>query len=210
MPDTAIPKSSRRFSRKKALRLFFPLFLLFAVGFAAYQASERYGLRNLRTEASHQLDLLAAAIDSEVTRHAHIPGAVGLSPEVIGLLNASPGEQSTARLAANRYLEKLNAHIDGLSVFVLDLQGRVVASSDWIYTDNVLGADFSHRPFFRAASIGTPIGNMRTMSCGMSRDISLRTRFVMSGRTGRLLALLSSRVALPDWNGAGWRKMRRR
>jgi two-component system C4-dicarboxylate transport sensor histidine kinase DctB len=156
MPDNVMLNLFHQFSRRKTLRLFFLLFLLFAVGFGAYRASERYGLRNLRTDASHQLDLLAAAIDSEVTRHAHIPGAVGLSPEVVGLLNAPPGERRSARLAANRYLEKLNAHIDGLSVFVLDLEGRVVASSDWIYTDNVLGADFSHRPFFRAAKIGTP------------------------------------------------------
>ncbi len=156
MTDSALPPSSRRFHRQRALRTLLLLILLVAVGFAAYRVSERAGLRNLRVDASHQLDLLAAAIDSEVTRHWYIPSAVGLSPEVINLLHASSADRSARQLAANRYLEKLNAHIDGLSVFVLDMRGTVVASSDWIYTDNVLGADFSYRPFFRAASIGTP------------------------------------------------------
>ena len=132
------------------------VFLLLTTAFGGYHASERSGLRHLRDDASQQLDLLAAAIDSEVTRHAHIPGAVGLSPEVVGLLRAAPRERDRQVRAANRYLEQLNAHIDGLAVFVLDMRGVVVASSDWIYSDNVLGADFSYRPFFRAAVDGTP------------------------------------------------------
>lgn len=156
MTDSALPPSSRRFMRQRALRTLLLLVLLVAVGLAAFRVSERVGLRNLRVDATHQLDLLAAAIDSEVTRHSYIPSAVGLSPEVISLLHAPSAERGARQLAANRYLEKLNAHIDGLSVFVLDMRGTVVASSDWIYTDNVLGADFSYRPFFRAASIGTP------------------------------------------------------
>jgi two-component system C4-dicarboxylate transport sensor histidine kinase DctB len=130
--------------------------LLLVAAFAGYWASERSGLRHLRDESLHRLDLLAAAIDSEVTRHAHIPGAVGLSPEILQLLRAAPAGQGAQQQAANRYLERLNAHINGLAVLVLNMRGTVVASSDWIYSDNVLGADFSYRPFFRAASIGTP------------------------------------------------------
>lgn len=156
MSDSALPPPSRQVPWRKSARVLLLLLLLVAVGLTAYRVSERSGLRHLRGDSSHQLDLLAAAIDSEVTRHSQIPGAVGLSPEVIGLLHASPAERAARQLAANRYLEKMNAHIDGLSVFVLDMHGTVVASSDWIYSDNVLGADFSYRPFFRAASIGTP------------------------------------------------------
>ncbi|MFZ2853821.1 MAG: ATP-binding protein [Rhodocyclaceae bacterium] len=146
------------------------LLLLLATAFGGYRASERSGLRHLRDDSRHQLDLLAAAIDSEVTRHAHIPGALGLNPEVIALLRLPLAERSASgrqeraaadkpgseQRVANRYLEQLNAHIDGLAVFVLDLRGIVVASSDSIYSDNVLGADFSYRPFFRAAAGGTP------------------------------------------------------
>jgi len=146
----------RQLVRTKTVRVLLLVLLLLATAFGGYRASERSGLRHLHDDASHQLDLLAAAIDSEVTRHAHIPGAVGLNPEVIGLLRAAPGERAAHARAANRYLEQLNAHIDGLAVFVLDLRGTVIASSDWIYSDNVIGADFSYRPFFRAAAAGTP------------------------------------------------------
>ena len=155
MTETALPPARRVFQRR-TLRILLVLSLILATAFGGYRASERSGLRHLRDDSRHQLDLLAAAIDSEVTRHAHIPGAVGLSPEVRSLLRAAPAEREGQQRPANRYLEQINAHIDGLAVFVLDMRGIVVALSDWIYSDNVLGADFSYRPFFRAAAIGTP------------------------------------------------------
>lgn len=124
---------------------------------AGYVLSERQGLRALRESASHRLDLLAAAIDAEVTRANQIPGILALNSEVLDLLRAPPAEAVVRQAAVNRYLERLSAqYVDSLAVFVIDLRGRVVASSDWILTDNLLGADLSHRPYFRAAIAGAP------------------------------------------------------
>ena len=110
----------------------------------------------MRGESSHQLDILAAAIDSEVTRHASIPSAVELNPEVMALLRAPEGRRTGLRPAANRFLQKLNDNLGGPAIFVLDTQGKVVASSDWIFSDNLLGSDLSYMPFFRDAVVGTP------------------------------------------------------
>ncbi len=147
--------AARRLVRRRVAGVALMLCLLGLAGLAGYRLAERAALRDLRADTGHQLDLMAAAVDREVTRHAHIPGAVGLNPEVLALLRR-PAARDALQGPANRYLERLNAHIDGLAVFVLDLDGVVVASSDWIYSDNVLGADFSYRPFFRAAAGGTP------------------------------------------------------
>ncbi len=158
MTAAELPSAARRLLRLRAAGIFLMLFLLVLSGVLGYRFSERAGLRDLRANTSHQLDLMTAAIDREVTRHAHIPGVVALNPEVLDLLRhpADAKGEGARQLAVNRHLERLNAHIDGLAVFVLDMQGIVVASSDWIYSDNVLGADFSYRPFFRAAAAGTP------------------------------------------------------
>jgi two-component system C4-dicarboxylate transport sensor histidine kinase DctB len=110
----------------------------------------------MRDEASHQLDILAAAIDSEVTRHASIPSAVELNPDVLALLRAPAERRNGLQPPANRFLQKLNDHLGGPAIFVLDTTGRVVASSDWIYSDNLLGADLSYMPLFRGAVAGTP------------------------------------------------------
>ena len=132
------------------------LLLLLGVALLTYRASEAYGLRQMRAEASHQLDILASAIDSEVTRHASIPSAVELNPDVLALLRAPADRQDTLQPAANRFLQQLNDHLGGPVIFVLDTQGQVMASSDWIFSDNLLASDVSYMPFFGSAVKGTP------------------------------------------------------
>lgn len=149
----SIPVALARPHRPLGIALALLILLLVAV--VAYRVSERGGLNQMRAESSHQLDILAAAIDSEVTRHAAIPNAVELNPEVLALLRAASGQEAL-RPAANRFLQKLNDNLGGPAIFVLDTQGRVVASSDWIFSDNLLGADLSYMPFFRDAVVGTP------------------------------------------------------
>lgn len=126
------------------------------LGLLSYRISERFGIERMREEASHQLDILGAAIDSEVTRNASIPSAIGLHPDVLALLRMPPEAQDVMQSAANRFLQKLNNHLGGPAIFVLDTTGRVVASSDWIYSDNLLGADLSYMPFFQDAVRGSP------------------------------------------------------
>ncbi len=150
----SIPVSLQRPHRALGVAAMLVLFLL--VAFLAYQASERQGFRQMRDEASHQMDVLAAAIDSEVTRHASIPSAVELNPEVLALLRAPEEKQDVLQPAANRFLQKLNDHLGGPAIFVLDTRGRVVASSDWIFSRNMLDADLSYMPFFRGAVAGMP------------------------------------------------------
>ncbi len=153
-PDQTIPVALSRPHRPLGIAL--ALLVLLLVGVLTYRASERHGLRQMRAEASHQLDILAAAIDSEVTRHAAIPSAVELSPDVLTLLRTPEEGQDTLQAAANHFLQRLNDHLGGPAIFVLDTRGRVVASSDWIFSDNLLGSDLSYMPFFRAAASGVP------------------------------------------------------
>lgn len=149
-PPVSLPKPHR------ALGIAALLALVLLAGLFAFKVSEKQGFRQMRDEASHQLDILASAIDSEVTRHASIPSAVELNAEVLALLRAPADQQDVLQPAANRFLQKLNDHLGGPAIFVLDTQGRVIASSDWIFSDNLLGADLSYMPFFRGAVVGMP------------------------------------------------------
>lgn len=140
----------------RALGIALLLVGLVLLGLLSYRLSEQYGIERMRDAASHQLDILAAAIDSEVTRHASIPSAIELNPDVLALLQAPADQQDIRQGAANQFLQKLNDHLGGPAIFVLDVTGRVVASSDWIFSDNLLNSDLSYMPFFRHAVQGTP------------------------------------------------------
>ena len=149
-----IPSSLPRPHRALGLALGLLVFILAA--FSAYRLSERVAIDRMRQAASHQLDVLAAAIDSEVTRHASIPAAVQLNQEVLALLRSPPEQRAATQPAANRFLQQLNDNLGGPAIFVLDTRGRVLASSDWIFSDNLLGVDLAYMPFFQAAVRGTP------------------------------------------------------
>jgi len=150
------------FARRRSVGLAVIFLLLVLSGVAGYALAEHFAMRALRAEAQHRLDLLASAIDSEVTRVTHLPGVLALNADVLELLRhpVGKGEGGGINLrqgVVNRYLERLSAQqVDSLAVFVMDVRGRVVASSDWIYSDNLLGADLSRRPYFQAAIGGAP------------------------------------------------------
>src|SRR3990167_2305246 len=156
MSDTRQPIPVALTKPHRVLGVAAVMVLILATAFVAYRVSEKLGFSQMREEASHQLDILAAAIDSEVTRHASIPSAVELNPDVLALLRPPAERQDVLQPAANRFLQKLNDHLGGPAIFVLDTAGRVVASSDWIFSDNLLGADLSTIPLFRGAVAGTP------------------------------------------------------
>ena len=156
MPESSppIPSSLPRPHRALGLAALLVVFLI--AGLLVYHSSERYGIDRMRIEASHQLDILASAIDSEVTRHAAIPSAIQLSPDVLALLRAPEDKQDVLQGPANRFLQQMNDNLGGPAIFVLDTQGRVVASSDWIFSDNLLGANLAYMPFFSDAASGVP------------------------------------------------------
>ena len=108
MPETTQTIPVALPSPHRPLALGLVLLLLLAAGLLTYRASERAGLQQMRAAASHQLDILAAAIDSEVTRHASIPSAVELSPDVRALLRAPEEGKDVLAAAANRFLQVLS------------------------------------------------------------------------------------------------------
>lgn len=156
MPDSAaqLPTPLPRPHRLLGLAALLVAFL--ALALFSYRLSEHYGIAEMREAASHQLDILGAAIDSEVTRHASIPSAVELNADIVALLRGPSEGQDILQAEANSFLQKLNDHLGGPAIFVLDTSGTVVASSDWIFSDNLLGSDLSYMPFFRDAVRGTP------------------------------------------------------
>ncbi|MCC4118502.1 sensor histidine kinase [Aromatoleum toluclasticum] len=139
-----------------AVRLALVAACMLLAGVAVYHFSARAGLAALRADTRHDLDLLATAVDGSVTRYEHLPSAVALSSEVLRLLRAGGAERDPLQPAANHYLEQLNSFFGGLAIFVLDTEGTVVASSDWIYSDNLLGQNQKLRAYFQAAVRGAP------------------------------------------------------
>jgi two-component system C4-dicarboxylate transport sensor histidine kinase DctB len=137
--------------------------LALALGFGAFQFSENRGIDALIERGRERLDLYEASLEREIGKYAFFPATLGLERDVIELISIG----GPARVAVvNRYLEQLSERAGSLSIYVLNAEGHVIATSNWNKPDSFLGENLSYRPYFRDAIEGR---NGRFFGVGTTR-----------------------------------------
>lgn len=128
------------------------LFTIGGVGVAVYERSLTLGTRHLKAESNDRLDLFASVVEGRLRRLEPVPATIQLNPAVLSLLQEPTAVHA---IAANDYLTRLNAHLGSVAVFVLDVRGIVLASSNNAQNDDSrLGEDVSYRPYYLEALAG--------------------------------------------------------
>ncbi|MDO8698477.1 MAG: cache domain-containing protein, partial [Pseudomonas sp.] len=137
-------------------RLLLPLpiiVLMLIFGYSAYYLSNQNGIRALTESGERQLGLHTRALESEISTHTYLPSLLELESSVSKLLL---GPSEPRRLKVNRYLEGLNRRSGSRAIYVLDLSGRVLATSNWRDADSFQGEDLAFRAYFQDARLGKP------------------------------------------------------
>lgn len=129
------------------------LLLVLGCGYAAYHISDRAGIRALAENGERQLELNARAVESEITKYTYLPSLLELEGNVSRLLLAPTAYR---RHHVNMYLQGLNERSGSLAIYVLDPDGRVIATSNWDEADSYLGEDLSFRAYYQDAIKGRP------------------------------------------------------
>jgi len=136
-------------------------------GFGAYRIAQQLGLADLQTTGLHRLDLYSASLEREIGKYAFLPGTLGLERDVLALLEKSNHDKSgKLEPQVNAYLEQLNERAGTLSIYLIDTNGHVVASSNWRRADSFVGEELAFRPYFREAMEG---GHGRFFGIGTTR-----------------------------------------
>lgn len=142
---------------RRSLRHLMVLLLLGAVllsGGLAYMVALRVGQAQIQATGLHRLELYTASLQREISKYAFLPGTLDLEKEVLALL--APDASAAQAEEVSAYLEQLNERAGTLSIYVINLDGRVVATSNWRRPDSFMGEDLQFRPYFRdALSSGT-------------------------------------------------------
>ncbi|MBR7792037.1 sensor histidine kinase [Undibacterium sp. FT147W] len=134
------------------LLLILLIILMVMSGFASYRIAQQLGLADLQTTGLHRLDLYTASLEREIGKYAFLPGTLGLERDVLALLGKSNHEKSLKLVPqVNAYLEQLNERAGTLSIYLIDTNGHVVASSNWRRADSFVGEELAFRPYFREA-----------------------------------------------------------
>jgi len=123
------------------------------IGLAGYLLSEAIGLRTQAETGARQLELHARAVESELDKYTYLPSLLELDRGVRDLL-ARPATE--AQDTVSDYLTGLQARSGSRAIFLMNLQGRVIASSNWRDPDSFIGEDLAFRPYFKDAAQGRP------------------------------------------------------
>lgn len=141
-----------RFLRQWVL---FPLAALTipGIGLAGYFLSEALGLRVQADAGARQLELHARTVESELDKYTYLPSLLELESSVRELLAA---QGDPAPDAVDAYLAGLRERSASRAIFLMNLRGQVIASSNWRDPDSFVGEDLSFRPYFKDAAQGRP------------------------------------------------------
>ncbi|WP_213781817.1 ATP-binding protein [Caballeronia sp. dw_276] len=111
-----------------------------------YWYAQRNGTQTMIDNAQHRLDLYESALTSTLTRYDYLPKLISLNPSTVLLLR-NPGNSEMA-VMLNRYLAEVNAGAHASAIYVIDLDGKTIAASNWNRPDSFVGENYSYRPYF--------------------------------------------------------------
>jgi two-component system C4-dicarboxylate transport sensor histidine kinase DctB len=121
----------------------FALFL--AVTYAVYWWSMRSGIDNLRETGAQRLKVYVGSLESVLGKYGYLPRTLELNKDVFRLLQ-HPGDPELVA-AVNEYLEQVNRQAMSSAIYILDLNGVALASSNWSQPHSFVGVDLSSRPY---------------------------------------------------------------
>lgn len=113
-------------------------------GWLAYVVALRVGQAQIQATGLHRLELYTASLQREISKYAFLPGTLDLEKEVLALL--APDASAAQAEEVSAYLEQLNERAGTLSIYVINLDGRVVATQG-LDTWGICSAPFLHRAF---------------------------------------------------------------
>ncbi len=116
------------------------------------QLAERYYSNELIEQNRQTLDLYVANLLGILSRYEVLPRILGDLPALRAALYGA--EEPAVRDSANRLLKKLHRQTGADVIYLMDLEGTTLASSNWDDPDSFVGRNFAFRPYFRQAMEG--------------------------------------------------------
>jgi two-component system, NtrC family, C4-dicarboxylate transport sensor histidine kinase DctB len=118
----------------------------------SYLLSMRWGLEALEEEAERRATSVTAALFAPIQRYSYLPAVVATHSLTLAALNEPDNPRSTH--AASTFLSGLNNAAGTEVVYVIDINGNTIASSNWAEPNSFVGHNFSFRPYFQEAMRG--------------------------------------------------------
>ena len=106
-------------------------------------------MQDLRVRANNTLSTYKTNLENEISHYEGIPRLFARSPMFQSLLQEPDSAALSHRV--NKELEKLNAILGTLDVYILDAFGQTIAASNWNQATTFIGEELSFRPYYTQA-----------------------------------------------------------
>mgnify|MGYP001065665387 FL=1 len=121
---------------------------LCVISVGSYLVLAAYFLRSEAAKTPERAQFFASSIDDALTRLEHLPYVLSIDESTLDALVTG----NTAEL--NPILDDIAVRAGAEFVYVLDLNGKTVASSNYQDPDSLVGNYYTFRPYFRDAVAG--------------------------------------------------------
>ncbi len=125
------------------------LLCVLLVGWAAFELALAGAIGNAGQQADRRLALFDRTLEAMIERFHYLPSSIALAAETSAVL-ASPNDPQAGE-SANAFLSRLNDTAGAGELFIMDLNGQVVAASNWWAYDSFVGENLAYRPYFEEA-----------------------------------------------------------
>lgn len=132
--------------------LLLALFML--VTHTAYHWSLRIGINTVRETGLQRLKVYVSSLEGILGKYDYLPTTIKVNKDVFKLLQ-NPGNLELVA-AVNHYLEEVNDQAKSNAIYILDLKGVALASSNWNKPHSFVGVDLAFRPYVQDVLQGTP------------------------------------------------------
>lgn len=143
-----IPDPITRAALKRRVQSVIAVLCLVIMSLTGYAALNAYFTAEKTGETPQRAQVFADAIDSALTRLAHLPYVLSIDPGTLDAL------QTNDVAALNPTLAAVAQRSGAEFVFLMDINGRTIASSNYADTNSLVGRYYTFRPYFRSAIQG--------------------------------------------------------
>lgn len=118
------------------------------------EITEKVHYEELHRVGEERLNLYTSTAEAEYKRFDYLPFIVAQDHQVLALLSTSNARYSNE--SVNRKLASWQTESNADALYLMNAEGRVVASSNWQQSDTFVGKDYHFRPYFKDAIKGKP------------------------------------------------------
>lgn len=126
--------------------------LVLAAAWLAYRLAHQRALDQMQAQGAAQIDYHTRELLGAIERFKNLPALLGAEPSLAALLQAPDQAQRVS--AANQYLAFAQSRTGVSFAYLIDVQGRTRAASNWQQADSFVGHNYGFRPYFQDAMAG--------------------------------------------------------